>query len=324
VNRNKAAEPGIDVLIEQRDAVITACIDRLYGKLEDLPVGSLSVLISALARQYRATMDPFLNGFCDVVTARIRQALADDPDSPKTSMVRADIERLIPYVLLALNQMERSVPLALSHAGLDLFTQFKAEIPFSHLTQFVVSFPKGGVVGDSRWQELGQYCRESVEQSVDDFSILDLSRLLHGLNDELIARKLGEIGPLRPHSEWTIHALKEVSSLIGPYSLSKAFKSTFIRELERRKLELPPSYLLDILQNTANGIPGIANSALSILQSKVGRMTEAELTTALGLDFSKLPRNRVPTFLAAVAKQDLTSALSDRVRLLATEYKIHL
>lgn len=293
VSRNKVDQPHVKSLLQKRDKVVVECLRRISGKLEDLPVSMLSVLISAVARQHCASIDPFIADFSDCVSVRIEACLADSHEPPKNASTRLDLERLVPFVFLAFEQMDIVPSSRLSEASLNLYSRFASEIPFSHMSQLVLAFPKEAFESDPRWDSITSYCREAVEKSPADFTLIDLCRLVNGLRSDKIANILYATAPNRPSKEWSIHALKESSLVFQKFKMQNKFGHRFLREMKMKASEIPSSYLIAILRNTHSCSVKISIGASTLLSKRISKLTDSELCTVLTLDVSEMDHNSI-------------------------------
>jgi hypothetical protein len=260
-------------------------------------------------------MIPIVDDLCNCVSNRIARVLSESSDSPKAALVRADIERLVPYILLGMKQMELEPSAVFCDASLELFSRYVSEIPFSHVSQFVLSFPKKRLSEDPRWQALAMYCVESVMKSPTDFQVIDLCRLAAGLDDYNIVNQLFAEAPKRSHLEWSIHALKESSVFLDRDEIPKQFRKSFLREMKRNSSQLPPSYLIEIIRNATRRSPGIAASGLALLTRKLRRMTEPEILMTLQLDLKFLPHAVVNDFVTAASLREKSGNISSNSKI---------
>lgn len=106
-------------LIERRNDFVTKSITTISGRHRDIPIPSLGVLMSALARIY----DPSMRTFFEAVAADVSDRIADNMTevhlSPSRMVDRGDLLRMIPFFILAFNQAQVPVPSGLLESSIS-------------------------------------------------------------------------------------------------------------------------------------------------------------------------------------------------------------
>ena len=275
-NRNKIKQGDV-AYIEMRDVrdeLADRCIGGLSGKLSDLPCSSLSLLISAISRQYRPSFASLLEEVGKEICFRIQSSLTVDCTSSISAFrFRSDLERLIPYYLLANLQIGLQCKPDLISSSLDLFEKFKHEIPYNYLTLYIYAIPCGF---DEQIRELLQYM---LQVSEDDLTLMDFCRLClrsqSSSSHEFFLTKLSAVIRSRPSSEFTIHFLKEVVCCI--VRLDEGVKERYYQELIACEA-LPAPYAIDILQGISRDQGADHGQYVSRqVMKKINRMNEDDL-----------------------------------------------
>lgn len=248
-------------LIERRDEFVTKSVTMISGRHRDIPIPSLGVLMSALARIY----DPSIRTFFEAVAADVSDRIADNMtevhQSPSRGVDRGDLLRMVPYFVRVFNQAQVPVPSGLLENSISLYTKFMEEAPFSHLSEFINEASRSG---GSELVPVIEYAGKALRtELVENFTVIDIARTVAGMTRvdmqtaEAIMPYISDIVNARPHSEWTTHAIVEWSKL--PASIwSTNLRKRLFDEMKGRQSELPPTYVGELFLNlTCIGDPDL-------------------------------------------------------------------
>ena len=253
VNRNKVTSGSHkhSSVVNVRDEVVEACIEHIRGKLDDLPPTSLSILASALARQYRNSFDGLFKEISDEVAHRIDPLLSHRIDSVTHLRIRLDLYRSVPYLLLALSQTGQNGSPRLCEKALELFTLHRLEIPYEFISLFLYAFPRSQ--DNSKLEGLFEYVSALPvgDLSLTDHCIICLgARRLSSNLFRLVSREFKCDLLNRKTSEFNIHVLRDLSAILcDPEFSRKNIRSRYFVEINKKSSELPAGYIVDIFDN---------------------------------------------------------------------------
>jgi hypothetical protein len=245
INRNKI-ESGCTLsseLVTIRDRLVGSIIDRIQSRIEDIPTTSISVAMSSVARMYNPSMKPFMDEMSQILAERVSRTLSLPPESAKAYIQRSDLHRAIPFVFLAYNQNSVEFPTRLVDVSIPLFVEFRIEIPYKHLSQYMLMMRRDEGMG-----LLADYAIERIQAAPDDMTVMDLCRFAQSVDRvpmiiDIIARKNNP-------RDWDIHGLLELSRILKcSDTINKKIWNKYSRKIFDLKNSIPPDYLAEIYRN---------------------------------------------------------------------------
>lgn len=231
--------------------LIRLCCIELNGRLEDLPVSSLSVLVSALSRRFIAGVEGCFEDAVLTVSKHI-EACLNRPDTPASAIIREDLQRVVPFVLLACGQNHVQARMELLESSLALFSKYLNEASFTSLSMLIEGIsgsPDSLFCEDSRFKRVLSHCGNCIEISPEDFTIADMCRMLVKVKREesfmnTVLRHLEYAAASRSTSEWSLHVIVEVAEILSITSPTSTthLRDRFGREFACKAPDLPPMY----------------------------------------------------------------------------------
>ena len=270
------------------DNIISKCCQRLHRKLEDLPISSLSGLVSSVSRRRTVVTDGFFREVSFTVTSHIDRCVFTK-ESPASAIIREDLQRALPYIWIAFKQIQFEPEPRFIDSSLKLFSLFLDKVPFTYLTLFVEGLagnPNKDILTDSRFRNILDYCEESLSASPEDFLIADMCRLFNsqlGIRslDMSIMTLLEGSASTRSSSEWTVHVLVEVTEILSRSNLSECRELCNRFEIEYRKQSaaIPPTYSSQIFRSllTSDLNADVKELAKSLVNKHMKRLIPTEL-----------------------------------------------
>lgn len=290
VNRRKvllgdSSAATIDAMCEN---IVSKCCQRLHRKLEDLPISSLSVLVSSLSRRRTVVTDGFFQEVSLTVMSHMDLCVSRK-ETPASAIIREDLQRALPYIWIAFKQIQFEPEPSFTDSSLKLFSLFLDKVPFTYLTLFVEGLagnPNKDILVDSRFRNILDYCEESLSASPDDFLIADTCRLFNsqlGIRslDMRIMTLLEGSATTRSSAEWTVHVLVEVAEILSRSNLSECRQlcNRFESEFRKQSAAIPPTYSSQIFRSllASDLNPEVKELAKSLVNKHMKRLTPTEL-----------------------------------------------
>lgn len=290
VNRRKVllgdcSAASIDAMCEN---IVSKCCQRLHRKLEDLPISSLSVLVSSVSRRRSVVTEGFFREVSLAVTSHIDLCITRK-ETPASAIIREDLQRALPYIWIAFKQIQYEPEPHFSDSSLKLFSLFLEKVPFTYLTLFVEGLagnPNKEILIDFRFRNILDYCEESLSASPDDFLIADMCRLfssqlgIRSLDMSIMTLLEGSVST-RSSSEWTVHVLVEIAEILSRSNLSECRQLCirFESEFRKQSATIPPSYSSQIFRYLlASDLNAeVKEFAKSLVMKHMKRLTPTEL-----------------------------------------------
>jgi hypothetical protein len=267
INRNKI-ESGCDVSSElglKRDEIVGTIIQRLSSRTEDLPTNSISVALSSLARMYNPSMKALMDEMSLVIARRISKLLGRPVDSASAYMQRSDLHRAIPFILLGYHQNMLTAPSDLVDASIPLYTKYTSEVPYKHLSQYMLM-----TKAENRIDPLRSYALDRIQAAPEDMTVMDVCRFAQAISPDSMQIIFDTIARKNNPRDWDIHSLVELSRILREGS--KKLWNKYMKKLIDLKYSIPPNYLLEIFHNSCRcndkAAVHVAQTVLEILSSR--------------------------------------------------------
>ena len=265
-NRVNAGEQQSVDLLGLRRQTVQRIMDGLTRRFSDIPTPGLSVIVSALSRQYEPWMDSFFLLVCDNVSSRIRICLSRDASSTSNFLRRSDLLRIVPYLHLVFQQNQLAAPPGeFVAASLSLYSGFAHEATFEHFALFVRVLGKPGAASISCSEEIRLILDYMQTIPVEDLTVLDACRLVEGAWNLAggCSKDFLSYLPRRPKAEWTMHALEQFAR-VAKFVKSEEQFSLYFNQLKQARLS--PRSARTILVELAK---------VSTIPSKLGKLRQS-------------------------------------------------
>jgi len=245
INRNKL-DSGCNSTMKLaglRDRVVQDIIVVLEARCVDIPTTSISVAFSSCARMYKPSVKPLMDELTRIITARVRKNLKS-PEGPLTYMHRSDLHRTIPFIFLGYHQNSLPFPSELVDESVPLFLNFTNEIPYKHLSQYMMLMGS-----DDRLKPIRDYFLDRMANAPEDMTVMDLCRFT--CNHIPPDIWWSAISTKRDLEDWDIHSLLELSRILRSSStgIPKILEDHYRKASWNLRFLIPQKYFEEIFRN---------------------------------------------------------------------------